>query len=135
MIEEITTPGKVLSTLKVAEGPFEGATFAPLRAVLALMLIPKLPSPVIFERVTVGVSVLPLDTDTIADVPVLFSVIAASVRLTSLASEYVTVYETGPDEACATLGEEITKLGVAAGNAAIYDTVRFSVAGFVTLGS
>src|SRR5882724_11854099 len=89
------TVGAVLSTVNVALGPAAGARLpAVSEAVPAAIEIPRVPLPVMPERVTTRV-VVPAPTDTVVAlaVPVLFSVMlpAASVLEAKWASAYVTV--------------------------------------------
>ena len=81
--EDIVTPGCVLSTVKVEDGPALPAIFVEFLAVLPFMLIPNVPSPVMLDSVTVALLVSPLVTVTTAlGVPVLFRVIADAIRFT-----------------------------------------------------
>src|SRR6266516_4853379 len=70
--------GGVLSTAKVVLGPAAGAMFPAVSvAVPAAIEIPRLPSPVMPERVTVRVVLLTVVTATVAvAVPVWFNVMA-----------------------------------------------------------
>ena len=68
-------------------GPADAATSVPFLAVPAAILTPKVPSPLISLKVTVGVVLLPSVTVTVAvaEVPPLFRVIDDEVKLTSAA--------------------------------------------------
>jgi len=70
----------------------------PSVAVLAAMVMPIVPFPLIPETVIVGVLVVPPVTFTVvaAAVPVVFNVIFALLRLTVVAPMYVAVKVTGP---------------------------------------
>ena len=82
--------GAVLSTVKVEDGPAAGAVF-PARslAVPDAIEIPKVPSPLILEMVTVRVVPEPVTPKVPVAVPVVFKVIfpVASVLELKLASE------------------------------------------------
>jgi hypothetical protein len=77
----------VLSTVNVALGPVPEALFPAVSVAVPLpMLIPSVPFPVILLMDTVGVLVVPLLTDIVpVAVPVVFRVIAPTVRLTEFA--------------------------------------------------
>ena len=78
----IETVGAVFTTSNVALGPAAGQEPPRLLAVPAAMPIPRLPSPLILDMVTVRVLPLPLTDDTVpVAVPVLFRVTLAEERL------------------------------------------------------
>ena len=72
------------ATLNVALGPAATAVLPTVSvAVLAAMLMPNVPVPEIVSMVTVGVVVVPLETDTVPVAsPVVFNVISPLVRFT-----------------------------------------------------
>ena len=80
----MATVGAVLSTVNVALGPAPGARFPPASvAVPAAMDMPSVPSPVMFETVTVRVAVPdPLTVTVPFAVPVLFRATFALVSVT-----------------------------------------------------
>ena len=82
----ILTVGAVLSTVNVALVEAGALLPAPSVAVLAAMLNPNVPSPVIDETVIVGVAVVPLLTVAVPLAePFVFSVTFASVRFIAVA--------------------------------------------------
>src|SRR5947208_1787626 len=85
--------GAVLSTVKVVLGPAEAAVLPAVSlAVPDAIEIPRVPSPVIGERVTIRVAVPVPDTATVAAaVPVVFNVMSPDASVTKLALPYVTV--------------------------------------------
>ena len=90
----IAAVGAVLSTVNVVLGPAAGAVFPAVSvAVPAAMEIPRVPSPVMLESVTVRVVPEPLTPIVALAVPVLFKVMlpGASVLELKLVSAYVTV--------------------------------------------
>ena len=94
----MVTVGGVLSTVKVALGPEAGAGLPPRSlAVPAARLIPRVPSPVRFDRVIVRVVVpVPLTTAVPLAVPVLFRVTSPFASVTESVPMYVIVYVMGP---------------------------------------
>lgn len=88
------TVGEVLSTVNVVLGPAAGARLpAVSEAVPEAMEIPRVPSPVILESVTVRVVPVPVTPTVALAVPLLLSVMlpATSVLELKLVSAYVTV--------------------------------------------
>ena len=82
---EITTVGFVLSTEKVVLGPAAKVLFPAVSvAVPAARLMPKVPSPVMLEIVTVRVRPVPVTATVPLAVPVIFNVMSEVAKVLAL---------------------------------------------------